>query len=502
MRYVCVHGHFYQPPRENPWTGEIDDEPSAAPFPNWNARIAAECYEANGAARVGEASDEVQNNYAWMSFNFGATLLDWMARAKPALLESLRAADRASRRRWSAGNACAQGFHHAILPLCSPRDKVTEVRWGLDAFAHYFGRPARGLWLPEAAVDVATLEVLASLGVEFTILAPRQARGVRAPGQSATTPVNADTLDTRRAYRAALPSGRSIAVFFYDGPHSRSVAFDGALSNGERFGQGLVDAARRGEDGTLLHLATDGESYGHHHRFGDLALAYALRGVEGAGDVELTNYARYLRAHPPQWEVDIVEPSSWSCAHGVERWRSNCGCAADAGAVGHHGWRTALRVALDGLRDDLAAAYLVGLRELVEDPWALRDGAMASSYEGGDALRQHVASHASRALSDAEVERVMQHLRMQRSALAMFASCAWFFDDPGGIEPVNGLRNAARALSDYEMLTGRTDAGERWRRALVGLRRTTGSPLCRDEILRDRVYSARPASTSTASTIS
>lgn len=505
MRYVCIHGHFYQPPRENPWTGRIDDEPSAAPFRNWNERIAAECYVPNGASAILDGSGNVSarlNNYAWINFNFGATLLDWMDAEQEDLLASLTAADRESERRWSSGNATAQGFHHAILPLASPRDKVTEVRWGLDAFAHYFGRPAEGLWLPEAAVDVATLEVLAELGVAYTILAPRQARRVRPPGHRDMQDIGPGGLDTRRPYRVPLPSGRSIAVFFYDGPLSQAVAFEQALANGESFGRRLAHAALGGEENALLHIATDGESYGHHHRFGDMALAYAIRTLRATHGVELTNYGQYLKRFPPQWEVEIVEPSSWSCAHGVERWRSNCGCAADMRNVGHHGWRTSLRVALDGLRDDLAIAYLEGLRGTIEDPWALRDEAIAATYQGGDALPQCVGRHASRPLADAELERVLTFVQMQRSALSMYASCAWFFDDPGGIEPVNGLRNADRALATYERLTGRGDARERWQRALVGLRRTSGSPLGRDVILEERVYSARPASAATASTIS
>ena len=468
-RYLCIHGHFYQPPREDAWTGAIPNEPSAVPFANWNERIAAECYAPNAQAAILDAEGEVAervNNYSSISFNVGPTLLDWLERRQPSVVAALRQADQASMRRLGEGNAIAQAYHHAILPLASERDRVTEVAWGIAAFARTFGRRPKGMWLPEAAVDTLTLEVLADAGIAFTLLAPRQARAIRAPdgvwrGVEGGVP-------THRPYRVALPSGRAITVFFYDGPLSQAVAFERVLDNGETFAARMLDAARRRPEGALLHLATDGESYGHHHRFGEMALAYALRTVDAATDVQITNYAAYLNTHPATCEARIVEPSSWSCAHGVERWRSNCGCAADAGPGPRHAWRAPLRRALDRLRDVAAHAFEHTLAPWVDDPWALRDAWGAARYlppqQQLDVLSDAVRGRGD---GDATLRQIVEALETQRHALAMYASCGWFFDEPGGIEPLNNLRHAMVVLARLPVEVA-APARERFLDALSG----------------------------------
>lgn len=465
--HVCIHGHFYQPPRENPWTGVIDDEPGASPFANWNERIAAECYAPNAQAALLDDEGDVaerQNNYAWISFNFGPTLLNWMARRQPSLLDGLRAADEASRARVGSGNAMAQAYHHSILPLASARDRETEVAWGIAAFEHYFGRKPDGMWLPEAAVDTPTLEALAAAGVRFVLLAPRQATAVRAPDGD-WQGVGTEGVPCHRAYRVRLPSGRELAAFFYHGPLSQAVAFERVLDNGDAFAQRIANVARGlTRTGALTHLATDGESYGHHHRFGEMALAFALRRLRETPGVTLTNYAAYLAEHPARWEVRIREPSSWSCAHGVERWRSNCGCAADGARTGRHGWRAPLRAALDEVRDEVASYFREDAARLVDDPWAVRNGWKAACY---DARETSYLQGVVREPDPERVERMRKHLELQEQALAMYASCGWFFDDPAGIEPVNNLRRADRVLRAHEALSGRS-ARPRFLAALEG----------------------------------
>ncbi|MFG0316553.1 MAG: glycoside hydrolase, partial [Planctomycetota bacterium JB042] len=321
-RSVCIHGHFYQPPRENPVTDEVPEQPSAAPAHDWNERIADECYAPNAAARVLGADGAVErtiSNYARMGFDFGPTLLRWLERRRPDVHRAVVDADVESAKRFGRGSAIAQVYHHAILPLSSPRDRRTEIRWGVRDFELRFGRAPEGMWLSECAADVPTLEELAAQGIAFTILSPRQAARVRPPRSAAWVAVDAETLDPRRAYRVPLPSGRSIAAFFYDGPLSQGVAFEGLTDDGAAFADRILGAFRDDDDdgadeAQLVHLATDGESYGHHRKFAEMGLAFALMRLEAAPDVDLTNHASFLAAHPPTWDAEIVEPSSWSCA--------------------------------------------------------------------------------------------------------------------------------------------------------------------------------------------
>ncbi|HWW62545.1 MAG TPA: glycoside hydrolase, partial [Thermoanaerobaculia bacterium] len=321
LRHLTIHGHFYQPPRENAWLEAVETQDSAFPWHDWNERITNECYEPNATARILDAKDRIRrivNNYACISFNFGATLLMWLEQRAPQTYAAILEADRISRPRFSGhGSAIAQAYNHIILPLANDRDKRTQVRWGIRDFEVRFGRRPEGMWLPETAVDIASLEALAAEGIAFTILEPSQAK---------------QAVDPTRPYLCELPSGRSIAIFFYDGPISRAVAFENLLARGEVFAHRLLGAFA--DDLTrpqLVNIATDGETYGHHHRFGEMALAYALQIIEARPDVRITNYGEFLAEHPPTHEVEIVENTAWSCAHGVERWRSDCGCNAGGG---------------------------------------------------------------------------------------------------------------------------------------------------------------------------
>lgn len=442
-RAVCVHAHFYQPPRENPWTGEIDREPSAAPWPNWNERIADECYAPNAAAEVHGPGGELErrDNYASLSFNVGPTLMAWLEGARPELHAAIVAADEASAARHGGhGGAIAQAHDHLILPLANDRDRRTQVRWGLLDFEYRFGRTARGMWCPETAVDVPTLEALAAAGVGFTILAPHQARRVREPG-GPWRPAG-EGLDTGRPYRHVLPSGREIALVFYDGELARGVAFEGLLHDGVALAARLAGAARDGGAPRLAHYATDGESYGHHHRHGEMALARAFEAIEQMRGLEITNYAQWLARHPPVHEVRIAERTSWSCAHGVKRWAGGCDCGT-GGAGWDYGWRAPLRAALDAFRDVLAGWYEVRAEPLLHDPWAARDDHaalwLADPGRRDDWWDRHLRPGADRAAA-------ARWLDVQRCALRMFTSCGWFFDDPAGLETRQVLRYAGRAL--------------------------------------------------------
>ncbi|MFW6150924.1 MAG: DUF3536 domain-containing protein, partial [Chloroflexota bacterium] len=377
-RYVCVHGHFYQPPRENPWLEAVELQDSAYPYHDWNERITAECYAANGVSRILDAEGritQIVNNYESISFNFGPALLAWMEGHAPEAYRRILEADRASQERFSGhGSALAQCYNHMIMPLANDRDKHTQVLWGIRDFERRFGRKPEGMWLPETAVDLRTLEVLAELGVRFTLLAPRQAKRVREAGAEEWEDVSGGQVDPKTAYTVRLPSGRSLQVLFYDGPVSRAVAFEGLLSDGERFARRLMDAFGQSEEGAQIgHIATDGESYGHHHRYGDMALAYALHTIEREGLARISNYGEYLEKNPPTHEVEIVENSSWSCVHGIERWRSDCGCSTGGHPGWKQAWREPLRQALDWLRDEMASGYEEEAGRLLKDPWHARD---------------------------------------------------------------------------------------------------------------------------------
>ena len=451
-RYLCVHGHFYQPPRENPSLEAVELQDSAYPYHDWNDRITSECYAPNALSRILDEQQRIVqlvNNYAQISFNFGPTLLSWMEPKAGHVYEALKQADKMSRERFGGhGNALAQAYNHMIMPLANARDKITQVRWGLRDFEHRFGRPPEGMWLPETAVDMETLEVLAANGVKFTILAPRQAKRIRARGARSWQDVSGDRIDPSRAYLVQLPSKRTISVFFYDGPISQGVAFEGLLSNGQRFADRLMSGfsdIRKWPQ--LVHIATDGESYGHHHRFGEMALSYALHHIETNKLAELTNYGQFLERFPADHFAEIIEKSSWSCIHGIERWRSNCGCNSGGHAGWNQEWRAPLRAALDWLRDRLVPLYEEKSSPLLKDPWAARDDYIRVILDRSqECVAQFFTTHASHTLTPAEEVAALKLLEIQRHAMLMYTSCGWFFDELSGLETVQVIQYAGRAV--------------------------------------------------------
>lgn len=425
---------------------------SANPYHDWNERICFESYAPNARARLlnGDGQiDRIVSNYSRMSFNFGPTLLSWMKDKQPEIHEAIVQADKKSRERFSGhGSALAQAYNHMILPLANARDKQTQVIWGIRDFEERFGRKPEGMWLPECAADNESLDVLAQHGIKFTILSPFQAARMRSlEGNAEWQDVNGAKIDPTRPYLVKLPEGRSIVVFFYDAPVSQAVAFEKLLTNGGAFAGrllGAVDDNRQHDQ--LVHIATDGESYGHHFQYGDMALAYALHQIETSDKAKLTIYAEFLEKHPPVQEVEIHQPSAWSCSHGVERWRSDCGCSA-----GHEGWnqqwRTPLREALNELSEKLAGFYETKAKEFLKDPWPARNEYISVILNRSpENITKFFTAQASHELSEADQITALRLLEMQRHAMLMFTSCGWFFDEISGIETVQVIQYAARAL--------------------------------------------------------
>ena len=446
-RYLCIHGHFYQPPRENPWLEAIELQDSAFPYHDWNERVTAECYAPNGASRILDGENRIVkifNNYAGISYNFGPTLLSWMKDHAPATYRDVISADRISAQRFSGhGSAMAQCYNHMIMPLANARDKRTQIRWGIADFRSRFGREPEGMWLPETAVDLETLDIFAEHGIKFTVLAPSQAQSV--DGED----VSGQRIDPTRAYRQKLPSGREISLFFYDGPIARAVAFEGLLGNGERFAQRLLDAFNDQRDWPqLAHIATDGETYGHHHAHGDMALAFALEHIECKGLAKLTNYAEYLEHFPPTHDVEILERTAWSCVHGVGRWSTNCGCNSGGHGDWNQEWRAPLRAALDWLRDQISPLYEQTAARYLKQPWAARDEYINVILDRSEENRNRFLSRHLRRKSMPRADRVKvwKLLEMQRHAMLMYTSCGWFFDELSGIETVQVIQYAGRVV--------------------------------------------------------
>lgn len=445
--WVCVHGHFYQPARENPWFDAVPPAEAAAPYHDWNERVTAECYARNAAARILEDTKRIVrivNNYASISFNVGPTLLRWLARQSPEVYGAILEADRTSRQaQFGHGNAMAQVYNHVIMPLTSPRDQVTQVLWGIKDFVRRFRRQPEGMWLSETAVDVPTLEVLAAQRLAFTILAPHQAGRVRSNQESPWNDVRDGQFDTTVPYRCRLPSGRSIVIFFYDASVSRAIAFEGLLNDGAAVAQRL--AAPLPDGGARIRaVATDGESYGHHHRFGEMALASALQHLTTDGAVRLTNLGAYLAMHPPTGEVDIRERTSWSCPHGIERWRADDGCRTAPNT--HQRWRAPVREAMTWLKQELDRVYEQHGSALLKDPWAARDDAIDLIDPEPGALEAFFGRHAATKLSTEQRSAALRLLDMQRQGMLMQSSDGWFFNDVAGGETVQILTHASRAL--------------------------------------------------------
>lgn len=456
-RYICVHGHFYQPPRENPWLEVVEEQDGAYPYHDWNTRITAECYAPNARARVLDDQGRIVrliNNYARLSFNIGPTLLAWMQDSAPDTYAAILEADRRSAKRYGGhGSAMAQVFNHVIMPLQSERDQRTQIRWGITDFRHRFGRDPEGMWLAETAVDDTTLERLAEEGIAFTVLSPYQAEATRELGARSWKDVTGGRVDPSMPYRVTLPSGRSIVVFFYDGPISQGVAFEGLLDSAEVFEQRLLDGFNGRSGPQLVNIATDGESYGHHHRHGEMALAATLQRLAARRDVTVTNYGQFLALHPPTHEARVLQRSSWSCVHGVERWRSDCGCASEGGQ--HQRWRAPLRDALSWLQTELDRRYEQHAAGLFADPWAARDSYHHVVLHRSDHLGPFLDRHATHTLSHEERVTALELLELQRHALLMFTSCGWFFEELSRPEGVQVLHYAARAIQLARLIEGK-----------------------------------------------
>ncbi len=474
-RYVCVHGHFYQPPRENPWLETVEVQDSAEPYHDWNDRITAECYAPNGASRIQNKQNEITrivNNYARMSFNFGPTLLSWLQDKAPRTYRMILDADQASARRYSGhGSAMAQVYNHIIMPLASERDAITQIRWGVADFESRFNRKPEGMWLAETAVNRAVLDLMAKEGIKFTVLAPNQCARVR---RMEPTPVEGKgdwfgtpdaTVDPTQPYLVKLDEGRSIAVFFYDGPNSRAIAFEGLLDSGEKFGQRLLGGFRAFNDGDrrqfrpqLSHVATDGESYGHHHKHGEMALSFAMHWLEDEHLATLTNYGEFLAKFPPLWEAEVAENTSWSCAHGVERWRSNCGC--NGGKPGwNQEWRGPLRAALDLLRDRTAPLAEALAKDLLTDLWEARDGYIRVVLDRSPvSIDTFLERYSLKTLNEDERTLVLELMELERHTQLMYTSCGWFFDEISGIETVQIIAYAGRVLQLATKLFGKPGA--------------------------------------------
>lgn len=481
---LIVHQHLYQPPREDPWLEVVPTEPSAAPDHDWNTRINRECYARLGRAEahrrdvraVARDPDaragvtRVVNLYAWCSFDAGATLCEWLDVHAPDTMAAMVAGDTASVARWGHGNAIAAPYHHVILPLVSPRERRTEIRWGLRDFRRRFGRDAQGIWLPECAADEDTLDAVAAEGVAFTILAPYQIHGHHGEGM----PVR---------WRGA--SGRTLTIVPYDGSLAGDVAFGGLLGNPQALAQRFtpyrdvqLDAAR------CTTLATDGETFGHHHKSGDSALLEALSLIATRSSTRLTNAAALVANHPPQHDVTLVSPSAWSCAHGVERWRSNCGCRLDGGRPPLQQWRGPLRQALEKLA---APMYELFEREgsglFRDDPWTVRDAYGDVVAQDGEVLDAFARAHVRENASDADVQRARELLELQRATLRLFTSCAWFFDEVDRIEVRQVLRYAARCLELSGMAARLTPEFVQW--LAPATNGNAGAPSASDVFVRE-----------------
>ncbi len=452
--FLTIHGHFYQPPRENPWLEAIELQDSASPFHDWNERVNKECYNPNSFSKVVDSRNrilDVVNNYEHMSFNFGPTLLSWMERFAPHTYERVIKADVDSRAEHNGhGNAIAQVYNHMIMPLANEHDKETQIKWGVTDFEYRFGRKPEGIWLAETAVDDDTLRLCEENGIKFTVLSPYQALKIRKEGTNNWQDVSWGNIDPARSYRYYIKSapGKFIDLFFYDGAISQSVAFDELLKDGNKFIKRLKEGISNLRDyPQLVHIATDGESYGHHTKFGDMALAYVLKIKAEEEGFKITNYGEYLEKYRSNYEVDIKQASSWSCFHGVGRWKEDCGCSTGGHPGWNQKWRKPLRNALDYLRDELIQVFEQEGEKYFENVWDVRNKYISVILDRSRINVEKFQRENFRPnLSDEDKVRAMELLEIQRQAMLMYTSCGWFFSEISGIETVQIMKYAARAM--------------------------------------------------------
>ncbi|MCB9799554.1 MAG: DUF3536 domain-containing protein [Candidatus Omnitrophica bacterium] len=455
---LCVHGHFYQPPRENAWLEEIEEQESAKPAHDWNERIYNECYRPNTAARVLDAKGkiiDVVSNFKWISFNFGPTLLSWMQEKHPDAYQAILDSDRQScLEHYGHGNAIAQVYNHIILPLANARDKVTQVRWGIEDFRHRFGRSPEAMWLAETACNEATLEVLVDHGMKYLILSPYQADSIRPIDSPHWQDASDGKIDPSRPYRCYLKKdpSRYIDIFFYDGPVSRQIGFGDLLFDAKLFMASIEKAKGNERDTQLIHVATDGETYGHHKAYGERVLAYVMNVTAPKHNYRIVNYGEYLAENPPQFAVKIQTGedgmgTSWSCAHGVKRWKEHCGCRGDGPAEWTQHWRKPLKESLDWLSGELALLYEGRAREYLKDVWEARNDYIQVILDRSDeSVNRFFQVHQKASLKEKERVECLKLLEMQRHSMLMHTSCGWFFTELSGIETVQILQYAARAI--------------------------------------------------------
>jgi len=472
-RYVCIHGHFYQPPRENAWLEAIEIQSSAYPYHDWNERVTAQCYLPNSASRIMDNKNrviEIVNNYSKISFDFGPTLLSWLETQAPDVYKAILIADIESQQKFSGhGSALAHAYNHLIMPLANHQDRLTQVLWGIRDFEYRFKRQPEGMWLPETAVDLDTLDIMVESDIKFTILAPRQATRVRKIGKEVWQDVDENTIDTTVPYVINLPSGRKINIFFYNGMIAADVAFHGLLRSGEDLANRLIKSLRENVTRPqLAHIATDGESYGHHHRFGDMALSYALHYIEKNNLAQITNYGEYLERQPPIYEVEIKGNSSWSCSHGVERWRSDCGCSDHYHPGWNQSWRAPLREAMDWLRDNITPHFENKTQELFKDPWKARDDYISVILDRSPkSLKRFLDKHAVHKLGTQDTVVALKLMELQRHEMLMYTSCGWFFDDLARIESVQIIHYAGRVAQLAQELFGNATETEFLKRLAI-----------------------------------
>jgi len=469
--FITIHGHFYQPPRENAWLESIEAEESAHPFHDWNERITFECYRPNAHARIVDGRRkilDIHNNYSCISFNFGPTLLSWLEEKFSSVYQKVFEADREGFKQFGHGNAMAQAYNHVIMPLANERDKETEVLWGIADFEKRFHRKPEAMWLPETAVDYPTLRVLVKNGMQYLILSPFQALRTRPFGGRKWTDVSQGKIDPTQAYRCFIkdPSGKKlpdkfIDIFFYDGSISNQVSFGDLLKDGNGFCDRFLKACQSSKKRPqLIHIATDGETYGHHKKFGDMALAYALKEGFTSRGFKLINYGAFLKRFPPVYEVEIDEGpkgegTSWSCAHGVGRWKEDCGCSTGGRPGWNQKWRKPLREALDLLRDELRSVFEGEGKKIFENAWEARNGYIEVILDRSrDKMKRFFEKYGCEGLDEKGRIRALKLLEMQRHALLMYTSCGWFFADLAGLETLQILHYAARAIELAEELTG------------------------------------------------
>jgi alpha-amylase/alpha-mannosidase (GH57 family) len=441
-------------------------DPTASPYHDWNDCVYEQCYKPNRAARFQNSKGEINyisNNYRHLSFNVGPTLHGWIEKHDPTLADYIADADKEAAAALGEGGAIAQAYNHMILPLSEERDIRTQVEWGARDFCHRFGRAPKGMWLPETAVNTATLEALSAGGIDFTILAPHQCASVRDQGGTWRETPGGVGLDVMKPYFVTLPSGRKISLIFYYGSIAHDIAFGGLLDNGDFFADALLSKLPRDEEPRLLTIATDGETYGHHHRYGEMALARATRKICDSGGAELTNIAAFLDRYPASIECRIAEDTSWSCAHGLERWRGDCGCYTGGEPWWNQRWRRPLRDALDHLRDRIDEVYEKEMKRFCDSPWLLRDEAIElylmdfgpnASVEDVQAKKRAFLKDSCGELANDDLRKVLTLLETQRMRLYMYTSCGWFFNDVAGIETRQIMAYALRAAEYTHALSG------------------------------------------------